>query len=235
MGINWLKNLLGYSFCPLCGRFNNNGLCSHCLELLDRAIEEKQRVECCCYCGRPLISERESCCDCRKEMEKNPHLFFPKGQTLFEYFGEGKEVMGAYKFKNERLFGEIFAERTIDFIRFSPQQWVFVPIPGNRRNVRRRGWDPVGLFLHHLALKGFEVSELFYRRAHTPSLKKLTREQRRQSALGCYGLKTGVNVPKRIVLVDDVRTTGSTLSHCGSLLKAAGAQEVVFFALGGAP
>lgn len=232
---HWLKNLLGFAFCPLCGHFEREGVCRSCSEAFEREIKQKQESECCCYCGRTLISEKESCCNCRSESEKNPHLFFPKGQTLFEYSGKGKEVMGAYKFQNERLFGGFLAERTISYLSYSPREWVFVPIPGNRRNVRRRGWDPVTVFVQQLAFKGFRIESLLYRKAHTPSLKKLTREQRRQSALRCYALKKAAVVPERIVLVDDVRTTGSTLSHCGALLKAAGAKEVAFFALCGAP
>ena len=185
-----------------------------------------------------MISEIEVCGDCREnETETVP------GRALFEYTGIGKEAIRAFKFKNERSFGEIYADFLSFFLAspgfsdsfFESGGWTAVPVPGNRKNVRLRGWDPVSVVVEDLKSRGFAAADLLEREKGAVSFKMLNRRERLRASLGSYRLKKNAAVPEKVLLIDDVRTTGSTLKRCASLLKEAGASEIRWCALAETP
>ena len=112
--------------------------------------------------------------------------------------------------------------------------FVLVPVPGNRSNVRKRGWDPAAVIVDALKEKGFRTAVLLERKRRSAALKRLSREERLRLAADCYRLRAGVAVPRRIILIDDVRTTGSTVNRCARLLREAGAEEVRFLVVAAA-
>ena len=201
-------------------------------------IEKRREGRLCRLCGKPLISEIEVCGDCREnETETVP------GRALFEYTGIGKEAIRAFKFKNERSFGEIYADFLSFFLAspgfsdsfFESGGWTAVPVPGNRKNVRLRGWDPVSVVVEDLKSRGFAAADLLEREKGAVSFKMLNRRERLRASLGSYRLKKNAAVPEKVLLIDDVRTTGSTLKRCASLLKEAGASEIRWCALAETP
>ena len=151
-----------------------------------------------------------------------------------------------FKFKNERSFGVIYADFLALFLRSSEfsdsfwesDRWTAVPVPGNRKNIRLRGWDPVSVVVEDLKSRGFAAADLLERKKWgkgAVSLKMMNRQQRLCAALDSYRLREGAVVPQSVLLIDDVRTTGSTIKRCALLLKEAGAREVRWCALAETP
>lgn len=231
----------GRQRCPVCGCFETGNLCEECLAELKFEFEKRREGRLCRLCGKPLISEIEMCCECREnEAEIVP------GRALFEYTGIGKEAIRAFKFKNERSFGEIYADFLSFFLAspgfsdsfFESGGWTAVPVPGNRKNIRLRGWDPVAVVVEDLKSRGFAAADLLERKKWgkgAVSLKMMNRQQRLSAALDSYRLREGAVVPQSVLLIDDVRTTGSTIKRCALLLKEAGAREVRWCALAETP
>lgn len=233
-----MRMVAGRERCAICGCFERKILCEECLAELKFEFEKRREGRLCRLCGKPLISEIEVCGDCREnETETVP------GRALFEYTGIGKEGIRAFKFKNERSFGEIYADFLSFFLAspgfsdsfFESGGWTAVPVPGNRKNVRLRGWDPVAVVTEALKRRGFAAADLLEREKGAVSFKMLNRRERLRASLGSYRLKKNAAVPEKVLLIDDVRTTGSTIKRCALLLKEAGAREVRWCALAETP
>ncbi|MDY3940015.1 MAG: phosphoribosyltransferase family protein [Spirochaetia bacterium] len=231
---NFIKLVLGLARCPICGDVETGMICGECERELREDFLKRRKGRLCRYCGLPLISEKEICCDCRAETESDRTLFFPEGTALFAYKGIGKEAVRVFKFKNERSFGIVFASFASVLLENRRSSAVLVPVPGNRSNVRSRGWDPAAVIADALKEKGFRTAVLLERKRVTVSLKRLNREERLRRAADCYRLRKGAEVPSHVILIDDVRTTGSTVNRCARLLKEAGAEEVSFLVLAAA-
>jgi ComF family protein len=104
-----------------------------------------------------------------------------------------------------------------------------VPVPLHATRLRERGYNQVELIARplakhlHLPLRSY----LLVRTKPRPSKLKLTRQERWRSVRGAYVIREGTRVDKlRVLLVDDVFTTGATLDACARALRQAGASNV---------
>ena len=97
-------------------------------------------------------------------------------------------------------------------------------IPGHRDDIRRRGFDHARAMAHDLsALLGIPSVPALARTGHRMDQAGLGAVQRKANLAGAF---TASNVPPRVGVVDDVLTTGATLSEAGRALRAAGASRV---------
>ena len=111
---------------------------------------------------------------------------------------------------------------------------VVVPIPLHAVRFRERGFNQSELLAEHLAAGvGAPVRRALVRARHTPPQAQLTRRQRLAIARGTFRAPDGIVECGRVLLVDDVATTGATLAAASLELLRAGAVEVVCFALAG--
>ncbi|MFW5728537.1 MAG: ComF family protein [Spirochaetota bacterium] len=108
---------------------------------------------------------------------------------------------------------------------------LLVPVPGSPRNARRRGWDHMEEVARELRRRGLMTSRLLTRR-DGPEQKGLDREARRTSVSrslvlrDARRLRVGAEqarpMPRTVVLIDDVRTTGATIEAAATLLRCGG-------------
>jgi ComF family protein len=201
------------------------GLCAGCRDLFPQDNDPR-----CSSCGRPLISEQGLCLSCR---EGDP-FHFDGGFVLYPYAGKYRELLKAYKFGKFRPLGNFFAEKLTEALsRFLPADaasFSWVPVPPRPGKLRKTGWDQVAYLAGRL--------DLMYRQNHArhPSVypclkrlpskaqKELNREDRKRNLQG--RIVSVKEVPRRVILFDDVITTGSTLDACAAALKESGAEEV---------
>lgn len=115
-----------------------------------------------------------------------------------------------------------------------PGDWVVTYPPRSRAAKHRDGFDHAGALAKALAATlGCGYMPAFAREGgRGQEQKRLSRTARLRAAKESYALLPGVSLQgKRVVLVDDIMTTGATLSACARLLRKAGAKEVVFAVL----
>jgi ComF family protein len=99
-----------------------------------------------------------------------------------------------------------------------------VPVPLHRSRERTRGFNQARELARHL---GARIADVLVRTRKTESQADLPAERRQTNVRGAFAVRRPAALNGRvIVLVDDVRTTGATLSACASVLLAAGAAEV---------
>ncbi len=104
---------------------------------------------------------------------------------------------------------------------------VLVPVPLHPRRLRSRGYNQSALLTKELSKKlGLDMDEsLLIRAKNTRPQVSASREERRENVQGSFRCDRDVN-GQAVILVDDVATTGSTLSACAAVLKDAGATSV---------
>jgi ComF family protein len=110
-----------------------------------------------------------------------------------------------------------------------PRPQLIVPIPLHPRRLRSRGFNPAAVLARSLA-REFEVPldpVALCRTRDTPSQTGLDRRERRRNVRGAFRARAGRQIPERIWLIDDVVTTGSTLTEAAIALRAAGARAVI--------
>lgn len=110
---------------------------------------------------------------------------------------------------------------------------IVIPVPLGRERLKERGYNQANLLAHPIALqvnRPFTPQALF-RSRETGSQVGLNAQERKQNVKNAFQGRPSLVAGKRILLVDDVATTGATLSECSTALKQAGAEHVIALTL----
>lgn len=214
--------------CPLCGTgtSEHSGLCSACWSEL--AIPGQPS---CQLCQRPFaagIADGSICAPCLADSPRHDGI---AAGTL--YNDASRQLVLAFKHGGRVALAPLLAR----FISARLPQavgpgWLIVPVPLHRWRLWRRGFNQAALLGRELvkARGGGLLVDGLIRRKKTPPLGGLGRKARARALTGAIALnprRAAQIKGARIVLVDDVLTSGATTNACVSALKRAGATEVV--------
>ncbi len=133
-------------------------------------------------------------------------------------------LVGQLKFYRQWELGEMLGRTMRQALGEEGKEAVLVPIP---LHWRRRWWR--GYNQSAELAKGIDpmrVKPILRRTRHTQQQARLRGEERRENLRGAFAVVVDVPLPAHVVLVDDVATTGSTLSEAARVLKEAGVQRV---------
>lgn len=133
------------------------------------------------------------------------------------------------KYRRNIGLGESIALQMTDFVR--SLNWpieMIIPVPLGKNRLKERGYNQVGLVARPLAYRlGLKYEpEALRKMRETRSQVGLTVSQRRENVHDAYQADQKVVKGKSILIMDDVATTGSTISACTETLLSAGAQEI---------
>lgn len=209
-----LVDLLGLS------KITSKPLCRSCLRLVN-PLENRST---CNGCGR-LWQDTEFCPDCIRWKKQYPHYDF-QNVSIYEYNGFMKEWIEAYKFKGDYRLGKVFSEPLKTKIRQNfDSSWTIVPIPISRRSMENRGFNQVVGLLSFTELDYLEVLQ------HIGTGEKQSSKNRKERMITpqpfeIHKAMAEEVVDKKILLIDDVYTTGRTLFHAADCLLSKGAGKV---------
>lgn len=191
----------------------------------------------CAFCGTLLENAREEICPaCRSALPRTPDVeqkcTFVHAYTAPLYYEEPvRRGIHAYKFGNAPSRGAVFGKMIgEDLLRRGVSDFdliTWVPLSAKRR--RSRGYDQAQILAEAAAkVLGMDAVPLLRKTRSAPPQSKLSSaEARRANISGCYAVRSAETVRgKRILLIDDVITTGSTISECARMLLTAGAVSV---------
>ncbi len=145
-----------------------------------------------------------------------------------------KTLLFEWKFKAERSLSFVFAKMCdIALKTHFEKDIVLIPIPPRPGKIRKVGWDQIAELSHILkALYDYKVLHLLKRKTKIQQ-KKLNRELRLNSGSKSYvasnllkSLAVKNQLPKHVILLDDVLTTGITVENCAKILKSFGIPKV---------
>jgi ComF family protein len=105
---------------------------------------------------------------------------------------------------------------------------VLVPVPLHRQRIRERGFNQSALLAGAMAdLSGIEVRDCLLRVRDTPHQVGLTASERASNVKGAFAVREMPSgMPRTVVLVDDVFTTGATIAACAEVLRHHGASTI---------
>lgn len=186
----------------------------------------------CMKCGKPVETmEQEYCRDCAKQK----HIF-DQGRGLWIQKQPVSRGIYQFKFHNKRYYASIFAEEMMK--RY--EEWIYrneieeiIPIPLHKAKQRKRGFNQALLIAKELSiLSGIPVNEnAVFRIRNTKPQKILNPMERNRNLKGAFGVKKTWEVKNKVLLIDDIYTTGSTMDRVAKVLKKAGTQKVYFLTI----
>ena len=181
----------------------------------------------CLRCGKPVYSPvQEYCLDC----SRGPSAI-DGGAAVWVYTKEMADSIALYKYKGKQEFASFYVKRAVE--RCS--QWIkmhepecITAVPLNRRKLRMRGFNQAMLIAQGIgkALKIPVDGQLLVRSRYTEPQKALSPAQRLKNLQKAFGPGKNIRSYKRVLLVDDIYTTGSTMKSCSEVLKANGVEKV---------
>lgn len=198
-----------------------------------------------CILCRSILAKDETdlCRDCRVDQpeycygkKKIPHV--SDLTAVWMYQGLVAESVKRYKFGKARhyatAYGQLLAMRVV---RDFPQADLITWVPISAKRLRKRGFDQVELLAKaagpELGIPAEKLLDKFRDNRANSSLK--TPAERRANVLGVYRAVGQERFRgKRVLLLDDIVTTGATASECARVLLTAGAEEVIFAAVAAA-
>jgi ComF family protein len=205
-------------WCIGCGR-EGEYICDSCrrnLPLISPPI--------CPTCGRPLTIDN-TCSGC---IEGKIEIDGIRSPFLFD--GVIRKAIHEFKYRNLKAIAPLLAGFLHDFLLENPLPGdVLVPVPVHNKRLHERGYNQSSLIARELGkLNGLPVVEgCLIRKVNTPPQVRTTSvSERRKNIAAAFACVNERLNGKRVLLIDDVSTSGATLNACAGTLKSAGAALV---------
>ncbi len=219
--------------CPVCRDVvtpKGEMICPDCRERLQYVKEPM-----CMRCGKPIASEQEEyCADCRRRTYQ-----YERGFAVFVYDDVMQRAVADYKYYNRKEFAEFFAAEMATVFRKRLKHLGaegLVPVPVHAARKRYRGYNQAEVLCRELSKRiGLPVLDILVRNRKTAPQKELDASERLHNLESAIVLNTETlqdrKLPKRVLLVDDIYTTGSTAQACTGVLTRGGVNKVYVFSL----
>lgn len=174
----------------------------------------------CDRCGSPGAWPVGRCSECAGR-----RLGFATARAALVYEARARAFVGAWKERGRRDLSKLAAELVADSLARPPRAEALTFVPGERDRVLARGHSPPERLAWELGrVWELPVRPLLVRARHISRQRGLSLAERRRNVSGAFAVP--VRTSGHAVLVDDVYTTGSTVSACASALRRAGADRV---------
>jgi competence protein ComFC len=216
-------NLLFPQFCVGCGK-EGAFLCDDCLQLLPR-IEPPI----CPRCGRPQPDGGfcQNCYDWRADIDGI--------RAPFRFEGVIRTAVHQLKYHNLRAIASSLAQLINGYLESNHLDGeVLIPVPLHRKRLRERGYNQSALLANELGrLMSLPIDEasLVREKYLLPQARTASVDERRANVAGAFSCWGDKLQGKKVLLIDDVATSGATMNACATVLKSAGATNVWGLAL----
>jgi predicted amidophosphoribosyltransferase len=208
--------------CASCEAITDEFVCSPCTASIPWIVQRCQR------CAMPAARLVRRCSWCARAT-----FAFAGARAAARYAGPARDALMTFKLGGERRGAAWLAAQTA---RVAPHADVCAVVPSTRRSrAQRGGFDPAGVLAGAVARAlGFPLLPLLGKVGETADQAGLSAEQRRTNLASAFAPR-GHAGGRRVLLVDDVMTTGATADACARALLAGGASrvEVLTFARAG--
>jgi ComF family protein len=225
-----LRALLGLLYpphCVACGadiRSSEAMLCGHCLGRLELVGEHA-----CSRCGSPVGDHTgtESCPQC-----EGRELGFSRAAAACRYGGLARDLILEFKYGRRTILSRALASLMVECALkrgFLDRADAVVAVPLHERKLRHRGFNQADALAERISSRSGrpQLRNALVRVEDTRAQTGLDRESRLANVNGAFAVRDDSSIRgAHILLVDDVMTTGSTLSECAAALRRAGAAEV---------
>jgi len=202
----------------------------------------------CIYCGQVLPDNMSVCSTCRTKLPKIQNTIcqycgneitmctckvgdfaFKRNISVYRYEGVVKTLVTRMKYHSKPQLCVFMAQQMLEAINLHYADIKFdvvTHVPMFPTKVLARGYNQSKVIACHIASKlGINEQQLLYKRLGMKTQKRLSRKDRRKNVHNKFYTKYDIT-SKTVLLIDDIMTTGSTLSECALMLKKGGAKAV---------
>ena len=197
--------------CGFCGKINEEALCEECFEKINKNLKYQ-------------VKEIKG-----KSFEK--HIYLAK------YDGNFRENILAYKFSEKSYMYKTFAKLILKnekICRIIKSYDIIIPVPIHKKRKNERGYNQSELIAKEIAknIKEIKYQNPLKKIKNNERQSELKKYQRKQNVKNVYEIqKKQIIQDKRIILFDDIYTTGSTVNECAKILKQNNVREILVLTL----
>lgn len=208
------------------------GICDKCISKINWATDKT-----CAKCGKVIEGEWQNslCADC---MEADHS--FDKGITCAEYGVYTRTIVFSLKYSGKTYIAKDIAKAMRDKLSLENTEYdIIVPVPISKKKLKDRGFNQASLICRYLSkFVGKDLVDGLTRIKETTAQRGLGKIDRYVNLQGAFGVKKYFRDKlkgKKVLLVDDIYTTGSTVDQCSKALGDCGVESinVITFAAGG--
>lgn len=224
--LNKLLSLIFPTACVRCGKITNQGfLCRNCKEEYEKELSDG-----CLSCGNP----HEKCrCDSKYMVNEKMIYAIP-----YKTDGVSRSLLLKMKTQNKRALVSHLTDKMASALKANgiENDRIITYVPRSPTKIRLEGVDQSKILAHALAKKtGHRIENVFLCRGGVKEQKSLEYSERDIYARSRFSLRRGADEKikgKKLVLVDDIITSGATVKVCSELLTEAGALDVICLGAG---
>lgn len=216
--------------CPICREIvtpKGDTICRKCRDGLPYIKEAR-----CRKCSKPVHNPQiEYCYDCSRQR----HLYI-EGIAMFEHKGAIRDTIYDIKYGNKREYLDFFADEIAEKYGNKIKEWqadALVPVPLYKKKEIQRGFNQAMELAKRLG-KRMDIpvnGKILLRDRVTVPQKELTEKQRKKNVENAFHISENIVKLNRVILIDDIYTTGSTIDACTETLLNAGVREVYFITM----
>ena len=204
--LNKILELIYPNVCGICGEICKDGLCKKC------AIEiKKYEIN--------LVN-------------KNKKMYFNESMHIFKYNAIIRQRLIEYKFQDKSYMYKTFAKiilKNKKVCGFLEKYDIIIPVPIHKKRRLKRGYNQTELIAKEICKDiSLELkTDVLIKQKNIIAQSELNKNERKQNIKNAFEIKS-INeiIDKKILLFDDIYTTGSTVNECSKILRKAGAKQV---------
>ncbi len=229
-----LKEILFPLYCLSCNTLIENnrhfsGICYDCID------DIKYNVPPFCHvCGKHITELTSAICgEC-----KNKKFHFSRCWSACHYDGAIARLIHSFKYqaytKLSKFFGDILIEFIKDYHLPIEELDIIMPVPLHKRKLREREFNQANLLVKEIAkyFRKESLEENLIKIKDTPSQVEMSKELRLNNVTDAFSVKDASKIEnKNVLIIDDVFTTGATLSETAKTLKKSGANLILALTL----
>ncbi len=230
-----LKKIIGQveefiypSTCIVCGVDAKGELvCDRCSDKIVGIPEPK-----CMKCGKHINDySQEYCEDCKRITH-----WYKKGIGAFSYNDYLRQAIYDFKYHGVASLGELFGREIARRYKYEILSWkadCLIPVPIHYKKERIRGYNQAELLADAIGNElGLPVrKDILVRKVNTVPQKELNNTERYKNLENAFLIRENVVKLKKVIIVDDIYTTGATIDACAKALKENGCSEVYYVSL----
>lgn len=216
------------------------------IHFLCQEIERLVFPTCCLICGK--LTNKILCNECKKELykkaifkvedNKNKDLYFEKHIYIFLYKDKIRNLILDYKFNDKSYLYKLFSKIIIKNEKICgilKKYDIIIPVPIHKKRKKQRGYNQSDLVAKQIT---YEIPSLEYenkiieKAKNTLPQSSLNKKQREENVKNVYKIVNKEKIKnKKIIIFDDIYTTGSTANAIAKILKQNGAKEILILTI----
>jgi ComF family protein len=209
---------------------NNSHFCGHCFAKINFI-----KSPLCHCCGIPYLGDEESNHLCGNCISTKPH--FISARAVGQFDGVLLDAIHQFKYRGNiaigKALGELMAENEYPSLNIKEYSLI-IPVPLHLKRLKERGFNQSAILAKTLAKKFRMPLDItsFKRCAYTEPQVRLKKQEREANVKGAFEVTDRRKIAgQKVILVDDVYTTGNTVKECARMLVKNKAEQVAVLTL----